>query len=225
MSIMLNINLQRLLPYMALAGAIFLALISLPVHAQNASVGITPDMFSFKATVGGKAIEIKRNQDTKNRLINSFTKTSRPCPPFCIHPMKAAPGVETVGEIELIDFLKTHVEPGTGLLIDARLSQFYNKGSIPGAVNIPFNLFSPKENPYIDKIRLVLGGVKTSNGDWNYDNALSLMLFCNGPWCDQSPRAIKNLIAAGYPPQKLFYYRGGMQNWQAMGLNITRPQS
>lgn len=187
------------------------------------SVKITQDLPAFEVKIGGKAHRIDRIQDTSHRLTNSFSKTSRKCPPFCIHPMKAAPGIETVGELELLDFLKDSVEPGNGLLIDARIAKFYDKGTIPGAVNIPFTLFSPDQNPFIDKIRAVLGGKKNADGNWNFANALKLMLFCNGPWCDQSPRALRNLLSAGYPADKLFYYRGGMQNWQNLGLTVEVP--
>jgi len=188
-------------------------------------VNITQELPAFEVKIGNKTHRIDRIQDTANRLTNSFSKTSRKCPPFCIHPMKAAPGIETVGELELMDFLKDTVEPGDGLLIDARIASFYEKGTIPGSVNIPFTLFSPDENPFIDKIRAVLGGKKDATGTWNFKNALELMLFCNGPWCDQSPRALRNLLAAGYPAEKLYYYRGGMQNWQNLGLSVEVPLS
>ena len=31
----------------------------------------------------GKMVRIQRNQDTKNKIKDSFSKTSRKCPPFC----------------------------------------------------------------------------------------------------------------------------------------------
>jgi len=49
------------------------------------------------------------------------------------------------------------------------------------------------------------------------------VLFCNGPWCDQSPRAIRGLRKIGYPADKLHYYRGGMQDWLIMGLTTIVP--
>ena len=201
-----------------------LAFSSLAVSpARAAQVNITASKAFVEFTVSGKTYRIERNQDQKHRLTNSFAKTSRACPPFCIHPIKAAKGVVTVGEIELLEFMKVRVEKGKGLLIDARIPAFYKKGTIPGAINIPFNLFAFDQNPYLDRILAVLGGVKKINGDWDFSNALDLLLFCNGPWCDQSPRAIRNLIDAGYPANKLFYYRGGMQNWQSMGLTVAAP--
>ncbi|WP_051928691.1 rhodanese-like domain-containing protein [Thermopetrobacter sp. TC1] len=191
--------------------------------AETRKVNIAPGMPYVDVKVGGKTIRIERIQDTKHRLTNSYTKTSRPCPPFCIQPMTAAPGVNTVGELELIDFLKKKVEKGKGVLVDARIPAWYRKGTIPGAVNIPFTLLAP-DNPYRDKILLVLGAKKLEDGTWDFGGARELLLFCNGPWCGQSPRAIRNLIAAGYPPEKLHYYRGGMQSWQLLGLTTVKPQ-
>lgn len=205
------------------AAALF-SIVKISPAAFALEVNIAPNLPYLDITVAGKKIRIERNQDIENRLTNSFAKTSRACPPFCVHPMQAAPEVETVGELELIRFLKARVEKQSGLLIDARLPSFYKKGTIPGSVNIPFTLLSPVENPYLDKILAVLGGVKSSNGQWDYSKSMRLMLFCNGPWCDQSSRAIKHLLEAGYPATRIYYYRGGMQNWQALGFNIQVPK-
>lgn len=45
--------------------------------------------------------------------------------------------------------------------------------------------------------------------------------FCNGLWCGQSPRNIKGLLKLGYPARKLIWYRGGMQDWEAVGLTTV----
>ena len=191
-----------------------------PANAKD--VKITQDLEVAEIEINGTTIAIERIQDLDNRLDNDFAKTSRKCPPFCIQPMKAAEGVETVGELEVIDFLKTEVASDSGLLVDARIPAWFEKGAIPGAVNIPFTLLSGDENPYMQDILAALGATK--EGDtWNFADAKKLLLYCNGPWCDQSPRAIQGLIDAGYPPAMLFYYRGGMQNWQLLGLTVSTP--
>jgi len=173
----------------------------------------------------GERVRVQRIQDTEHRLDNSFTKTSRPCPPFCIHPMQAAVGVQTVGELELLNFLIEKVRTGSGLLIDSRTPDWYQKGTIPGSVNIPWTILaSGPDNPRTAKILGALGAVE-QGGEWDFRPALHLLLFCNGPWCDQSPRAIKNLVSLGYPPEKLFYYRGGMQLWQLLGLTTVAPET
>ena len=209
-------------PTATLFSAFFILILAIMSPAQARQVNIAPTLPYVDITISGKTIRIERIQDTNHRLTNGFSKTSRACPPFCVHPMKAAKGVETVGELEVIEFLKASVEKKRGLLIDARIPSFFRKDTIPGAVNIPFNLFSKSDNPYFERILAVLGAVKEPSGSWNFSKAMALMLFCNGPWCDQSPRAIKNLVSAGYPPNRIFYYRGGMQNWQALGFRTTK---
>jgi rhodanese-related sulfurtransferase len=198
-----------------------MAFIALAAPALAQDVRITPEIASRSILLNGQELVIERIQDTAHTIEPEFSKTSRPCPPFCIHPIKAAPGVETVGEIEVIDFLESTVATGKGLLIDSRVPQWFAKGTIPGAVNVPFSTLEPS-NPYRDEILKALGARPAGSG-WDYTGALDLLMFCNGPWCDQSPRAIRNLTQAGYPPEKIRYYRGGMQLWMLLGLNTVQP--
>ncbi len=200
--------------YVALSGAIG------PAMAQD--VAITEQMARAEMTVSGRAIVIERNQDQSARIEDEFAKTSRACPPFCIHPMQVAPGVTTLGELEVIDFLQTRVSAGSGILMDSRLPEWNAKGTIPGAVNVPFATLAPN-NPYRDEILVALGARKGAGGELDFSGALDVALFCNGPWCDQSPRAIRYLLEAGFPAEKLFYYRGGMQDWLMLGLSVVRP--
>lgn len=201
----------------------FLALVITSTQAQAQEVRITPDTSSYTIELNGKTITIERIQDTANTIAPEFAKTSRPCPPFCIHPISAAPGVATIGELEVIDFIETKVAAGKGLLIDSRVPEWFAKGTIPGAVNVPFSTLEPT-NPYRDQILGALGA-KQVGGGWDFSSASDLTMFCNGPWCDQSPRAIRNLVDAGYPPEKINYYRGGMQVWLLLGLTVQSPNA
>ena len=208
--------------YRLLKSALF-AFVITGTQAQAQDVRITAEMPAFSVSINGVAIDISRIQDTSNRLDTEYAQTSRPCPPFCVQPVSLAPGVETIGELELLSFLEEYVENGTGFLVDSRTQDWFARGSIPGAVNIPNPAIEPG-NPYRDEILLALGA--THDGDtWNYDDAKELALFCNGPWCGQSPAAIKYLIIAGYPQEKLHYYRGGVQMWVMLGLSLTSPNS
>lgn len=204
---------------MRCAFALMLCLIVMPAAAQE--VKITPETAFRSIRVNGENIVIERIQDTSHRLDPEFSRTSRPCPPFCIHPISAGEGVMTVGEIEVIDFIEKNVAQGRGLLIDSRLPEWFRKGTIPGSVNVPFTTLEAS-NPYRDQIIQALGGRKVGSR-WDFSNALDLLMFCNGPWCDQSPRAIRNLTDAGYPPEKIRYYRGGMQLWLLLGLTVKVP--
>lgn len=205
-----------------LKGAISAIVItSTPAFAQE--VRITPEASSYTIDINGKQITIARTQDPSATVSLEFAKTSRPCPPFCIHPMSAGDGVQTVGELEVISFLEDKVATGQGLLIDSRIPEWFQKGTIPGAVNVPFSTLEPA-NPYRDQILSALGAVETGAG-WDFSSAYDITLFCNGPWCDQSPRAIRSLLSVGYPPEKLAYYRGGMQVWLLLGLTVQAPNA
>ncbi len=200
------------------------AVLSAPAFAQD--VFITQDLPFFEFDNGVEFHVIERNQDNDAVIPDAFAKTSRSCPPFCIQPLEAAAGVETVGELELLQFLEEHVQNGSGALIDARVETWYNGGTIPGSINLAFNLFeNPETNPFLVPVLQLLGGMQSSNGSWDFANAKELALFCNGPWCGQSPRAIRNLVSVGYPADKIRYYRGGMQAWLGLGLSIHVPGS
>lgn len=198
---------------------LFVSTATLPASAEP--VRITQELEVRTIQLNGATVVIDRIQDTDNRLEGDFTRTSRPCPPFCITPMTVAPGVATLGELEVMDFLETAVATGDGLLLDSRLPEFFAKGSIPGAINLPFATLAPA-NPYRDDILKALGATRSGTG-WDFSQAMRLAMFCNGPWCEQSPKAIRHLLDVGYPAEKLSYYRGGMQAWLQLGLSTQMP--
>jgi rhodanese-related sulfurtransferase len=190
------------------------------VSASAQDVRITQDLDKISVNLNGTNVTIERNQNQANRLTSEFTKTSRPCPPFCIQPISLGEGIKTYGELEVISFLQDDVAGGKGLLIDTRLPEWFEKGSIPGAVNLPFSTLEDN-NPFRDEILRALGANDTG-GIWEFSDAFGLTLFCNGPWCAQATRAVNALLQVGYPPEKLNFYRGGMQNWLLLGLTTTK---
>jgi rhodanese-related sulfurtransferase len=112
-----------------------------------------------------------------------------------ISPIQLAPGVRTVGELEVIE----HIETGLPL-VDTRLEHFYREGSIPSARNVPH-----------ERIRESIGSL---------DGELATIFFCNGPQCAATPAAIRNLLAGSYPPEAIIFYRGGIHDWMTLGLPI-----
>ncbi len=188
--------------------------------ASDVLVKLTPAKSYVDVSHKGRTIRIMRNQNPENLLEKPYTKTSRPCPPFCIQPIEMAPEIENVGELELIEFLEQEVAQGQGLLVDVRMPRFYDLETIPGAINIPFILL----NSNIKEVLPMLG-VSRSLDEWSYQNAKSLLVFCNGPWCSQSGRAIEALLSVNYPIEKILYYRGGMQVWKLMGLSTISQQA
>lgn len=188
-------------------------------HSGAEEVGITKEMPSVTIEVNGKRYTIEREKRPDSYLTNTYARTSRPSPPFFIQPFHVTEKVETYGELELIEFLKQN----KGLFIDARLPNWYEKSAIPGAVNIPFKIFL-KDNIERDKMLKRLGVTYDRNGNFDFSDAKTILLYCNGPWCGQSPTAIRALIKLGYPEEKIKYYRGGMQAWQLLGLTTIVPQ-
>ena len=191
--------------------------------SKGKPVGITKKMMDAEVVHNGKKVKISRNQNNKNTVNPSFSKTSRPCPPFCIQPSALAPGVETVGELEVIDYLKKMADgDDTILVVDSRTPDWVKKGTIPGAVNIPWTKLNPAKGAdpiSIGEIMQDQFNVTESEGLWNFNEAKTLVLFCNGMWCGQSPNNIKNLLKFGYPAHKIKWYRGGIQDWEILGLS------
>ncbi len=216
-------------------------------QAEAVEVKLTPELDSFTVKHQGKDIQIIRNQDQNNVVDLSWARTSRKCPPFCPQPIHVAPGVTTVGEVEVFDFMKNKVNKGTGLIIDARVEEWHKKGTIPSSVNIPFTAFEMKaSDPNLAAVMKKIGAkrrdqigffghawdstLKTVGADiqrtgfWDYSESPDLLFWCNGPWCGQSPHAIHGLLELGFPPEKIFYYRGGMQMWEILGLPVIIPE-
>ncbi len=202
----------------------FLVLTS-AASAQDLEVKITPHLAKLEVMHQGRPVVIQREQNTQNTIDPDYAKTSRECPPFCIQPMNLAPGVETVGELEVLEYLEKMSWNEPVLVIDTRTENWMSKGTIPGSVNIPWIRLNLEAGGNPLEIGLLLSerfGVKEEDGLWNYSAAKTLVLFCNGPWCGQSPAAIRTLLRYGYPPGKLKWYRGGMQAWESFGLTIVK---
>lgn len=110
-----------------------------------------------------------------------------------VQPIEIAPGVRTVGELEVIE----HMRAGLAVF-DTRGPDVYRRRSIPGAVNIPHGDAVQR----IDEL----------------DRRAPAVLFCNGPQCGATPDAIRSLLAAGHPADALLYYRGGLRDWMTLGF-------
>ena len=230
---------MKLIPFFSTFALAMTLSLPVVVQAEGKPVGITADLMSV--TIAGT--EIKRDQDNAATVAADFAKTSRPCPPFCIQPGTIAPGVETIAELEILDYLKKQDGGDKGIMvIDSRTPDWVEKGSIPGAKNIPWTGLEPKEGATTEGISKTMpeefaGRLKEGKDAldvveavaagkvadvFDYASAKTLVMFCNGMWCGQSPTNIKKLLGMGYPPEKLKWYRGGMQDWAILGLATTK---
>jgi rhodanese-related sulfurtransferase len=112
-----------------------------------------------------------------------------------INPIEIAPGVRTVGELEVIEHLKRGLP-----VVDSRRSDYFSAGTIPGARSVPHT--------------------ETAARLTEFARQLETVLFCNGPQCAATPHAIRTLLDAGHPRERLLYYRGGIHDWVTLGLPV-----
>ncbi len=187
-----------------------LGVLATAVFAQEA-VNIRPDIAQVTVQTEDGDVTIQRIQDTAHEITGEWARTSRTCPNFCVQPMIPAPGVTPIGELEMLEMLQ---DPAA-VVVDSRVEKWYVSGAIPGAVNIPYTQAADR----LDEL-----GCEIDFDGFDCAGAKPVALYCNGNWCGQSPTAIRRMIAAGYPAEKIHYYRGGMQAWRVLGLTVTEAQ-
>ena len=122
-----------------------------------------------------------------------------------IRPMVPMEGVTPVGELEVINALQS----ANYIVVDTRTSVTQYGGTIPGSISVPFDEITEQ----LDAL-----GCIGSIAKWNCMEAYNVVLYCNGPNCGQSPRAMAAMVEVGFPSDKIFYYRGGMLAWTSLGL-------
>ena len=203
---------------------------------QHRPVAITRELTSVVIQHNGKPFEIFRTKDNDAVLPAMYAKTSRPCPPFCIQPMLIEPGIINIGELEFIDYLVQKSNGDESLaIIDSRTADWVLVSTIPGTINVPWISLSREVGVTANKLVSVLEkqfDVKIIDKALvdeyfvedklkeilDFSHAKTLILFCNGTWCEQSAIQIRSLLHLGYPAEKIIYYRDGMQGWVGLGL-------
>lgn len=114
-----------------------------------------------------------------------------------VQPMQPVPGIRTVGELEVAALVREGAQ-----LVDTRVPDSRGGVTLPGAVNIPHDQVLARRH--------------------ELDTDCVHVLFCNGPQCPQTPDALRTLSEAGYPADRLAYYRGGMHDWITLAMP-TQP--
>ncbi len=98
---------------------------------------------------------------------------------------------------------------GRSVFIDTREPEEFACGTIPGAINIPFD-YLPDDGleTYIDSA--------LEGRELDYP----LITFCSGDECDLSLHLARNLQALGYTSVSIFF--GGSREWEKYGLHMER---
>ena len=125
-----------------------------------------------------------------------------------LQPLVPEPGIVPVTEIEVLNAIG---DPNT-ILIDMRTEDWFLDATIPGSVNIPYTVVA---------LRMDELGCEKGESGWDCSAAANVVGFCNGPVCPQSPTAMRAMIRDGFPAEKIQYYRGGMLDWDALGLTTV----
>ena len=90
------------------------------------------------------------------------------------------------------------------VIVDARKNSDYDKGYIEGAVNLPNTETSAKS----------LAKVIPSKDH-------PVLFYCNGIMCGRSVKSARIAVSAGY--SNIYWFRGGMEEWEAKGLPVVTP--
>ena len=125
-----------------------------------------------------------------------------------LQPLVPEPGIVPVTEMEVLNA----IGDANTILIDMRTQEWFIDATIPGAVNIPYTEVAMR----MDEL-----GCSRADDVWDCSGAKKVVGFCNGPVCPQSPTAMKAMIRDGFPAEKISYYRGGMLDWDALGLTTV----
>ena len=120
-------------------------------------------------------------------------------------------------------YIKQMQDDNRMLLIDTRDEGWYGYRSILGAINIHY-IYILMSDTFDEEYKqaLVRLGVLATKNSYDFFQAKIILLFCNGAWCSQSPKMIKALLALGYPPEKMKWYRGGMDDWLGLSMTSTK---
>jgi len=110
-------------------------------------------------------------------------------------------GTVKVSAEEMIEL----VESSPNLVIlDSRKASDFQKGFIEGAISLP--------NTETDAGSLAKHLKSKST---------PVVFYCNGIKCGRSVKAAEIALAAGY--SKIYWFRGGMEEWEAKGLPVVHP--
>ena len=204
------------------------------MHAHSVDVSYTAEDGTFIKTTISRDSDLRCRQipfnareywdgDYASRDVADICKKTFITAAGKLSPMKMHEEIDTYGELEVLEFLEEMQDDPMMLFVDSRKKQWYESLTIPSAINIPFIYFTERDKWDKEKKEALRRfGVKGEKAPYDFSEAKTILFFCNGVWCRQSPQMIEALLELGYPPEKMKWYRGGMQSWLNVGMTSTR---
>ena len=110
-------------------------------------------------------------------------------------------GTTRVSAEEMIELVEKYDDL---VILDARKKSDVAKGFIEGSISLP--------NTETNGASLAKHVASKST---------PIAIYCNGIKCGRSVKAAKIALAEGY--SKVFWFRGGIQEWEAKGLPVVHP--
>lgn len=136
---------------------------------------------------------VKQTEDGKQKDSEIITKKEQKKTESAEQPQN--PDKSELMTLSYSQLLKLMKNPNV-LLIDARGSEEYQKGHLPGAINI--YAYEPDQNVYFSTITKL-------------DNNKLLIVYCDGGHCDASHKLSADIMSFGY--KKVYLYNGGWEEW------------
>jgi rhodanese-related sulfurtransferase len=205
--------------YMLKTSIVAFALLALAATA-SAQSSIKKGMTEFTVTLNGTTCTIAREQTKGNKIHDAYSTTDRGSP----QSISLGHGIETLGELEFIDYMMKAEKDENIIIVDTRTEGWHRDLRIPCTVNVPYTQLNDDKEIALFTVLDNFGVEENDDETLNFDNAKTIVGYCNGYWCGQTPgmfvRAKYSLINLGYPAAKLKYYRGGMQAWTSLGLSV-----
>ncbi len=84
------------------------------------------------------------------------------------------------------------------VVIDARTTEAYARGHVPGAINLPYRKIDPSTTSFIPKDKVVV-------------------TYCDGVFCNASTKAAARLTALGFRVKEML---DGMNGWKREGYPV-----
>jgi len=165
---------------------------------QKAGYPVETGSATLASATGGSGERASRRIDS-NDPMGFFD------PPQAASALPPIPEMDRPMSMELAA-VKQFYDAGAAVLIDARETDEFVEGHIPGAVNLPF------EEIQSDPGRLLT----LEPGD------RPIIAYCGGGSCEVSITVADALIEAGY--RRVLVYVGGFPEWQAAGYPVARGE-
>ncbi len=171
--------------------------------------------------ISHRGVKLERNYFPRGQGAASQPATQIVAQPGTAPAQPLGPGGEFAAEVEAIyneglqpilhgDVVAAFEDPlhemGAHVFVDARDDHSYALGHIPGAYQLDHYLL----DKYIDRVLPVC------------QQAVKIVIYCNGGDCEDSRFAAHDLLERGIDPAKVFVYPGGITQWCENDLPVER---